>query len=115
MRRVCLIYQPHLYSVCDIYKEKYKHKIPWLNIFQSKIRHRLGKQKTGSVLYVRPSVLPISALWRAWALVWTAQEFTSTQTRTRTSTRTSTSSSTSVSINTSTRFRANSSPELAVV
>ena len=45
MRRVCLIYQPHLYSVCDIYKEKYKHKIPWLNIFQSKIRHRLGKQK----------------------------------------------------------------------
>ena len=43
MRRVCLIYQPQLYSVCDIYKENYKHKNPWLNIFQSKIRHRLGK------------------------------------------------------------------------
>ena len=45
LRRVCLIYQPQLYSVCDIYKENYKHKNPWLNIFQSKIRHRLRKQK----------------------------------------------------------------------
>ena len=45
MRRVCLVYHTQLYSVSGIYKEKYKHKNPWLNIFQSKIRHRLRKQK----------------------------------------------------------------------
>ena len=33
MRRVCLIYQPQLYSVCDIYKEKYKHKKPLVKHF----------------------------------------------------------------------------------